>query len=40
VARELEVSVSTFDVVLHRAMNALKKVLSKDSAVELEEVRS
>lgn len=40
VARELDVSVSTFDVVLHRAMNALKKVLSKESAVELEEVRS
>ena len=39
-ARELDVSVSTFDVVLHRAMSALKKVLSKEAAGELEEVRS
>lgn len=30
VARELGVSVSTFDVVLHRALTALKKVVSTD----------
>lgn len=29
VARELEVSVSTFDVVLHRALTALKKAIGK-----------
>ena len=29
-ARELEVSVSTFDVVLHRAMAALRKALSAE----------
>lgn len=32
VARTLEVSVSTFDVVLHRALSALKKAIGKDSA--------
>jgi RNA polymerase sigma-70 factor (ECF subfamily) len=30
VAKELGVSVSTFDVVLHRALTALKKVIAKD----------
>ncbi len=32
VARALEVSVSTFDVVLHRALSALKKAIGKDQA--------
>lgn len=34
VARDLGVSVSTFDVVLHRALTALKKAISKDSVHE------
>ncbi|NUP05618.1 MAG: sigma-70 family RNA polymerase sigma factor [Polyangiaceae bacterium] len=34
VARELGVSVSTFDVVLHRALTALKKAISKSSPDE------
>lgn len=34
-ARELEVSVGTFDVVLHRAMSALKKVLESSGGSEL-----
>ena len=34
VARELEVSVSTFDVVLHRAMAALKKALALNGGDE------
>ena len=33
-ARELEVSVATFDVVLHRAMGALKKVLKASGGAE------
>jgi RNA polymerase sigma-70 factor (ECF subfamily) len=32
VAKELGVSVSTFDVVLHRALTALKKAIAKDDA--------
>jgi len=32
VARALEVSVSTFDVVLHRALTALKKAIGKEQA--------
>ncbi len=32
-ARELEVSVSTFDVVLHRAMAALRKALAAEESV-------
>jgi RNA polymerase sigma-70 factor (ECF subfamily) len=40
VARALDVSVSTFDVVLHRAMNALKKVITKERDGSLEEVVS
>jgi len=31
VARELGVTVATFDVVLHRALTALKKVIAKDA---------
>lgn len=34
VARELEVSVSTFDVVLHRALTALKKAIGKTQDAE------
>ncbi len=33
-ARELEVSVSTFDVVLHRAMAALRKALASEAGSE------
>lgn len=33
-ARELEVSVSTFDVVLHRAMAALKKAMTAEGGAE------
>ena len=31
-AADLEVTVSTFDVVLHRALKALKKALAKQEA--------
>ncbi len=34
-ARELAVTPSTFDVVLHRAMQAMKKVLSEDADAEV-----
>jgi RNA polymerase sigma-70 factor (ECF subfamily) len=32
-AKQLDVSVSTFDVVLHRAMAALRKVLNADGGM-------
>lgn len=40
VAGTLGVSVATFDVVLHRAMTALKKVLSKSMGTDAEEETS
>jgi RNA polymerase sigma-70 factor (ECF subfamily) len=33
-ARELDVSVATFDVVLHRAMAALRKALAADGVID------
>jgi RNA polymerase sigma-70 factor (ECF subfamily) len=40
VARELGVSVATFDVVLHRALSALKKNLQKAGAAEADTTES
>lgn len=39
VARELGVSVATFDVVLHRALTALKKLVHKDEEADSSEAR-
>lgn len=40
VARELGVSVATFDVVLHRALSALKKTLQKAGSAEADTTES